>query len=247
MSTPLPPRKRWRAAAEPGPDEAGSGPSSASESLSPKESPDPRGSTSSDDVQPCGRRSAIDVPEAVTTFPASRKRQASERCGQRAEGRSSIHMADSAAPGPSQSPDGENHPRRPESPNQPAAAFTTAALILRGTAVLTGEGERPRASGDVHTASEATLVLILAICVAAEKLWKDREMEIRRCCAPSLPTGLIDGQEVFGYLLADVLGRPLLHSEDARGVGRDGNNAVAKAKKMTGGQKKAESAHEALQ
>ena len=58
------------------------------------------------------------------------------------------------------------------------------------------------------------------MCVAAEQLWSEREEEVRRACEPT--RGLIDGQEVFAYLLADVLGRPVLHPDDARGVGRNG-------------------------
>ena len=42
----------------------------------------------------------------------------------------------------------------------------------------------------------------------------------------------IDKQEVFAYLLADALGRPLLHREDVRDVGQRGDNAAAKVKRV---------------
>ena len=87
-------------------------------------------------------------------------------------------MADSAAPGPSRSLDCENNPQSHVSPNQPAGAFTIAALILRGLAMLMGEGERPRASGDTCSASAATLELMLAVAVAAEDLWKEYRCQI---------------------------------------------------------------------
>jgi hypothetical protein len=61
----------------------------------------------------------------------------------------------------------------------------------------------------------------------------------------SMPNGLIDGREVFAYLLNDVFGRPLLHADDAHGVAQRGANAVAKARRQTGGQKTTKAAHEA--
>ena len=142
-------------------------------------------------------------------------------------------------------PAGDHQPQRLSSPNIPEAAFTTAALYERGKTMLTGEGERPVASGDTRRAAAATLELILSVCVAAEQLWDDCEDDIRRCCAPWTPTGLIDGREVFAYLLADVLGRPLLHPADTHGVAQRGANGVAKARKQTGGQKIAKASYNA--
>jgi hypothetical protein len=41
-----------------------------------------------------------------------------------------------------------------------------------------------------------------------------------------MPKGLIDRQEVFGVILADALGRPLLSYDAARDAGQLGDNAV---------------------
>ena len=60
-----------------------------------------------------------------------------------------------------------------------------------------------------------------------------------------MPKGLIDGREVFAYLLADALGRPLLAPEDLHAVAQRGANAVTKARRLTGGQKTAEASYAA--
>jgi len=67
---------------------------------------------------------------------------------------------------------------------------------------------------------------------ACTSSWKDNEAAIRRCCQPHVPDGLIDQQQLFGYLLADVFGRPLLVHEHARLVGQRGDNAMLKAKRV---------------
>ena len=111
--------------------------------------------------------------------------------------------------------------------------------------MLIGDGERPVRSRDGRVAVVATLEVILTVYVAAEQLWTAREVDIKQCCGPSMPSGLIDGREVFAYLLADVLGRPLLAPGDLHGVAQRGANAVTKARRLTGGQKTAEAAHAA--
>ena len=205
----LPPRKRRRPAVS----EGGDSPHSAADSPVPATPSDRGAGPAVDGLQPCAGH-VVDVETGARTKVQSRRtRKASEHPAQRAEGGTVAPPPDQATPGPSQSRDGEPPPRCPLSPNQPAAAFTAAALQERGMAMFLGEGARPRASGDTRKASAATLELILAVSFASEQLWKEREEEIKRACAPSLPTGLIDGQEVFGYLLADVLRRPLLHPE----------------------------------
>ena len=48
--------------------------------------------------------------------------------------------------------------------------------------------------------------------LVVKDLWSYHAAEIKRRCARSMPKGLIDRQEVFGFALADRLGRPLLPS-----------------------------------
>ena len=77
--------------------------------------------------------------------------------------------------------------------------------------MLLGDGERPRASLAGSAASEATSGLLIDARFAIDKLWGSRQDEIKSACAPQQ----IDEMDCYGYLLADALGRPLLHSEDA--------------------------------
>jgi hypothetical protein len=62
--------------------------------------------------------------------------------------------------------------------------------------------------------------------LAANALWKTHEAQVRQRFAPVL----VAKQEVFGYLLNDIAGKQLLHSDYAMPVGQRGDNAVAKAK-----------------
>ena len=82
-------------------------------------------------AQPSGSRAIHDDAGEITTVNFHRMRQASDRQERRAEGRSTASQPDSAVAGPSQSLDGEHCPRRAALPNQPAAAFTVAALRQR--------------------------------------------------------------------------------------------------------------------
>jgi hypothetical protein len=113
--------------------------------------------------------------------------------------------------------------------NGPRAELSAAALQERAAKVLIGDGERPAASGDSPVASTATVGFVLAAKQAIESVWAESAADIKRCCSPSMPLGLIDAQEAFGFLLNDALGRPLLPHDAARGVGQAGDNAVAAA------------------
>jgi hypothetical protein len=127
-----------------------------------------------------------------------------------------VSLPVSAATDASPPIDGAQQPPPVCSPNIPATAFTAEALFERGLSMLTGEGERPAASGGLRKALAATLELLLAVCVAAERLWAEHEEAIRRCCGPSMPNGLIDGREVFAYLLNDVFGFAAARGRRAR-------------------------------
>ena len=112
---------------------------------------------------------------------------------------------------------------------RPAAACSVPALHQRAERMLLGAGDGPTASGDPPAASSATYGLVLAVKEVVDGLWEEHAAEIKRRCAPSMPKGLIDRQEVFGFVLADALGRPLLPPEEAGKVGQAGDNAVAGA------------------
>jgi hypothetical protein len=90
---------------------------------------------------------------------------------------------------------------------------------------LSGE-DGPVATADGGVAVEATIELVLAVRDAVDELWKAHEAEIKRICAPFMPQGLIAKQEVFGFALADALGRPILPGDKAMKVGQNGDNAV---------------------
>ena len=124
----------------------------------------------------------------------------------------------------------------------PENQFSEAALRHRILKMLTGEGERPRASGEPSMVSEATNGLILAAVGAFGPLergvwrwWEDNKAEIKRCCAPAR----IDKEESLGYLLADVLGRPLLLSEDARSVGKRATSQATAVEKRISEERRA--------
>ena len=68
----------------------------------------------------------------------------------------------------------------PPPPTQPAQAFSLASLLDRASRMFLGVGERPCASGVGIAVSAATLELVLAVCVAAETVWKQHGAEIKR-------------------------------------------------------------------
>ena len=86
--------------------------------------------------------------------------------------------------------------------------------------------EGPVPSGRGEAASKATLAYILAVDTAVRDLWLARAAEIKRRCASYMPKGLLDQQEVFGFALADGLGRPLIPGDRARDVGQAGDDAI---------------------
>jgi hypothetical protein len=94
--------------------------------------------------------------------------------------------------------------------------FDLSALKTRAEAMLLGEGERPAASRIDAVAEEATLGLVLAVRGVVAKLWADRQDDIKPSCAPAL----IDEVDVIAYVIADALGRPVLHPDDTNGVGK---------------------------
>ena len=85
------------------------------------------------------------------------------------------------------------------------------------------------ATSDGGVATEATIELILAVRDAVDDLWKAHAAEIKQRCGPSMPEGLIAKQEVFGFALADAVGRPRLPGDRAMRVGQNGDNAVRSA------------------
>ena len=100
-------------------------------------------------------------------------------------------------------------------------------LVQRLIAIFLSPEESPRASRMPRVSIEARLELLVAADVARVRFWAAHEDAAVRACAPRM---LIDKQEVFAYLIADALGRPLLPEDDARGVGQRCDNGAAKAK-----------------
>ena len=118
--------------------------------------------------------------------------------------------------------------------------LSSDALRMRLVCMFTGEGERPQASGESGGVPQATNGLILDALEAARSFWKARKNEIRSCCAPAK----IDQEEIRGYLLADVLGQPVLTPKDARAVGKRAyTQATAATKRL---EEQAKTAKEAL-
>ena len=109
---------------------------------------------------------------------------------------------------------------------KPVAIPQLQNLIERFRKVLLSGGNGPVASADGGVATGATVELVLAIRDAVADLWKAHEVEIKQRCGPWMPQGLIAKQEVFGFALADALGRPLLPGDRAMQVGQNGDNAV---------------------
>ena len=113
-----------------------------------------------------------------------------------------------------------------QSPQHPAAIPQLLYLIQRFRNVFLSGEDGPVVSTDGGVASTATIELVLAVRDAVAELWRTHEAEIKRRCAPSMPQGLLAKQEVFGFALADALGRPRLPGERAMKVGQNGDNAV---------------------
>ena len=130
-----------------------------------------------------------------------------------------------ASPVPTGRDDGTGQPPQAASLQQGvASAAGQEALLARCKLIFLGDSFR--ASGLCAVASPSTLGAILAAELAANALWKTHEAQVRQRFA----SVLVAKQEVFGYLLNDIAGKQLLHSDYAMPVGQRGDNAVAKAK-----------------
>ena len=130
-----------------------------------------------------------------------------------------------ASPVPTGRDDGAGQPPQAASLQQGvASAAGQEALLARCKLIFLGDSVR--ASGLGAVASPSTLGAILAAELAANALWKTHEAQVRQRFAPEL----VAKQEVFGYLLNDMAGKQLLHSDYAMPVGQRGDNAVVKAK-----------------
>ena len=130
-----------------------------------------------------------------------------------------------ASPVPTGRDDGAGQPPQAASLQQGvASAAGQEALLARCKLIFLGDSVR--ASGLGAVASPSTLGAILAAELAANALWKTHEAQVRQRFAPEL----VAKQEVFGYLLNDMAGKQLLHSDYAMPVGQRGDNAVIKAK-----------------
>ena len=104
-------------------------------------------------------------------------------------------------------------------------SFEEESARQRALHFFFGVAGGPTATGDGGLALACTLALILTVHKARDYLWKHRRAEIKAMFAPER----IDKQEVFAFLLIDALGRPLLHTSDARNVGQRGDSGLAKA------------------
>jgi hypothetical protein len=94
---------------------------------------------------------------------------------------------------------------------------------------LTAE-EGPVASRHDAVTEQATLEYVIGMDKDVRAFWTAHADEVIRRCAPSMPKGLLDQQEVFGFALADGVGRPLLPHDAARAVGSAGDDALKSAK-----------------
>ena len=89
--------------------------------------------------------------------------------------------------------------------------------------------EGPVASNGGLALNSGTLRYIFDLDTAVRDLWSSHAEEIKQRCAASMPTGMIDQQEVFGFALADGLARPLIPHDRARKVGQAGDDAMKNA------------------
>ena len=115
-------------------------------------------------------------------------------------------------------------------PTEPAASSATYSFQERFTKMFLTLEEGPVATNSGPAAHEATVEYTLDVYDAMNTFWNANKAEIKRRCGPSMPKGLIDGQECFAFAVNDGLGRPLLPHDAARGVGQTGYNIVAAAR-----------------
>ena len=128
--------------------------------------------------------------------------------------------------GPELAPHAGQHSPRVAAVQLLADGLTLASLKERIVAMFLRGESAPRASRLDPAAIEATFGLIIDVNTAVREMWGAHADTIKRRCAPSMPKGLLAMQEVFGYVLADVLGRPLVPADKAMSVGQNGDNAL---------------------
>jgi len=114
----------------------------------------------------------------------------------------------------------------PAAVQQPSAIPSAISLLERFKVVFLSGEDSPVATADGGVAQQATIALVLAVRDAVKELWEAHEADIKRVCGPFMPKGLLAKQEVFGFALADALGRPVLPGDRAMRVGQNGDNAV---------------------
>ena len=107
----------------------------------------------------------------------------------------------------------------------------TASTVLERLEFMFLRGEdAPVASDKTDIIYEQNLGLVKLVCEVVQKpgkFWINNKEVIKRRCSPVR----IDEQEVIGYVLADLLGRPLLAGTGARCVGTNAYNALRKVNK----------------
>ena len=108
------------------------------------------------------------------------------------------------------------HARDPLAAAAMLSSFDLGALRTRLLTMMLGTGERPMASGLDAVATAGTFGLVVAVRDVVSKLWATQRDDIIAACAPQL----IDEIDVLAYLMADALGRPLLHPDDTNAVGK---------------------------
>ena len=104
--------------------------------------------------------------------------------------------------------------------SRPGSAGYADSIRDRVLRMLIGDGERPRRSGLDGIPGSCTNRLVVAARRVVRELWEAHEDDIRRSCSPHLPTGLIDEMDVLAYVLADALGRAILHPDDTNKFGK---------------------------
>ena len=95
-------------------------------------------------------------------------------------------------------------------------AFSLEELKERALLMFTGVSGGPRASEHPQTMAAVTVALLIAAVKAIDELMGNpkkpgpRRAEMVRCCVE------LDKEEARGWLVADAVGRPLLHRNDDR-------------------------------
>jgi hypothetical protein len=133
------------------------------------------------------------------------------------------------------SDDGAMEPDACEQPDMETdhSGLVPDRLDERSKIMFLDSANSPKVSGMPKAADRASLRVICIVDEARWRIWKARMHDVKAACCPRVPDGLFDKQELFAYLLADVLRGPrLLPGEAARIVGQSADNAVAKAKRL---------------